>query len=282
VFVTFNDFHRGNFKPYILKSSDLGKSWTSVSGDLPLQDPVWTVVQDHVNPDLLFAGSEFGLSFTVDGGGHWVALKGGMPVIPIRDLEIQKRESDLVAASFGRGFFVLDDYAPLRQMTPATFLQDAALFAPGRKAQAYEELGYYRAQGDNVASANPPVGALLTYYLREDQKDAKVALLITDAAGKQVRQLDATATAGLHRTPWDLRETAPPAAAQQGGRRGPPTEENAENEGGRGGRGGAGGRGFRQGPLVKPGTYTVTLGKLVNGTVTPLAKSQTVEVVGLQ
>jgi hypothetical protein len=272
VFVTFNDFHRGNFKPYILKSNDLGRNWTSVSGDLPLHDPAWTIVQDHVNPNLLFAGTEFGLAFTIDGGSHWTALKSGLPVIPIRDLEIQRRESDLVAASFGRGFFVLDDYSALRQVTPATLSEDAVLFAPGRKARAYEEIGYYRAQGDNVASPNPPSGALLTYYLREDQKDAKVVLTVADAAGRQVRQLDASANAGVHRTPWDLRETAPPAPPQQGGRRGPVAEEG----------GGRGGRGLRQGPLVKPGAYTVTLGKLVNGSITPMGKPQTVEVVPLE
>jgi hypothetical protein len=256
VFVTFNDFHRGNFRPYILKSSDLGKSWSSINGDLPQRDPVWTLVQDHVNGNLLFAGTEFGLSFTIDGGSHWMALKGGIPVTPIRDLEIQKREGDLVAASFGRGFFVLDDYAPLRQMTPATLSEDAVLFAPGRKARAYDEIGYYRAQGDNVASPNPPMGALLTYYLREDQKDAKVVLSVTDAAGRQVRQLDALANAGLHRTHWDLRETPPQAA-------------------------GNGGRGVRQGPLVRPGSYTVTLGRLANGTVTSMGKPQIVEVAPL-
>jgi hypothetical protein len=272
--VTFNDFHRGNFKPYILKSTDLGRNWTSIGGDLPANDPVWTVVQDHVNPKLLFAGTEFGMSFTIDGGSRWVALKAGVPSIPIRDLEIQKRENDLVAASFGRGFFVLDDFAPLRQMTPDTLSEEAVLFAPGRKARAYDEIGYYRAQGDNIASPNPPMGALLTYYLRQDQKDAKVVLTVTDASGKQVRQIDASAGAGLHRTPWDLRETPPPAPPQQAGRRGPPTEENPE--------GGRGGRGFRQGLLVKPGTYIVTLGRLANGAVTPLGKPQTVEVIGLE
>jgi photosystem II stability/assembly factor-like uncharacterized protein len=258
LFVTLNDFHRGNFKPYLLKSGDLGKTWTSISGDLPERDPAWTVVQDHVNPSLLFVGTEFGLSFTVDGGRHWVALKGGMPVITIRDLEIQKRESDLVAASFGRGFFVLDDYAPLRQFAPDLLTSDGVLFAPGRKARLYEESPLYRAQGDNVASPNPPVGALLTYYLRERPPEGKVVLTVTDSAGKQVRQIDTVNTAGLHRTPWDLRESAPPAPA-----------------GGRGGRG----FGVQRGPLVKPGVYTVTLGRLVNGVLAPLGSPVTVEVM---
>jgi photosystem II stability/assembly factor-like uncharacterized protein len=299
VFVTLNDFHRGNFKPYVMKSSDLGRTWSSVSGDLPERDPVWTVVQDGVNANLLFTGTEFGLSFTVDGGRHWVKIKGGMPTIAIRDLEIQARESDLVAASFGRGFFVLDDYAALRGLTPQLLSQEGALLAPGRKARQYDELGYYRAQGDNIASANPPGGALLTYYLREDLPNAaagaagpKMVLTIADSTGKQVRQLDASSKAGLHRTPWDLRETAP--AGQAGGRgagAARPPAEGGEQEagvsappGGRGGRGGGGGgRGFaRTGPAVKAGSYQVTLGKLVNGTLTPVGQPQMVEVVPLE
>ena len=297
VFVTLNDFQRGNFEPYVVKSIDLGRTWTPISADLPHRDPAWTIAQDPVNPNLLFVGTEFGLSLTLDGGKHWVPLKSGLPPIPIRDLAIQKRESDLAAASFGRGFFVLDDYAPLRQIAPDTFSQEAALFAVGRKARAYEEIGYYRAQGDNLASPNPAMGALLTYFLRDDPGDAKIVLTVTDATGKMVRQLDAATKAGLHRTGWDLRETAPPPPAGQGQGRG-----GRGGAGGGGGRGsatppageeqpaeeqpqaGRGGRGFgrRQGPLVKPGTYTVTLGKLVNGTVTPIARPQTVEVVPLE
>ena len=118
-FVSINNFHRGDFKPYVLKTTDLGRTWTSIAGDLPQRDPVWAVVQDNVNPNLLFVGTEFGMSFSVDGGARWVPFKSGMPTINIREIEIQKRESDLVAASFGRGFFVVDDYSPLRHLTAA-------------------------------------------------------------------------------------------------------------------------------------------------------------------
>ncbi len=319
VFVTINDFQRGNFKPYVLKSTDLGRNWTSISGDLPQRDPVWTIVQDHLNPNLLFIGTEFGLSFTVDGGRHWIPLKGGMPTINIRDLEIQKRESDLVAASFGRSFFVLDDFAALRQISPNVFNDEATLFAVGRRARAFDEPGYYRAQGDNLASPNPPSGALLTYYLRDDLAGAgsgadapKMVLQVADSTGKMVRQIDASNKSGLHRTPWDLREPAPAGGGGRGGFGGggggrgagggggrgagrggdgaaataPPTEPPSEETGipaGRGaGGGGRGGRGGRSGPLVRPGTYTVTLGKLAGGTFTPMGKPQTVEVVPLE
>jgi photosystem II stability/assembly factor-like uncharacterized protein len=292
VFVTVNDFHRGNFKPYVLKSTDLGRTWKSIAGDLPERDPVWTIVQDHMNPNLLFVGSEFGMSFSVDGGAHWVKIRGGMPTIAIRDLTIQRRESDLVGASFGRGFFVLDDFSALRRLTPDTLAQEGTLFAAGRPARAYDEIGYYRAQGDNVSDPNPPFGALLTYHVRDNvQGDAKMVLTVTDAAGKQVRQLDASGQAGLHRTPWDLRETAVAApAGAQGGRRGggdaaagDAAAGEEQPQAGRGGRGGGGGgRGGRGGPMVRPGTYTVQLGKLAGGTVTPLGEAQKVEVIPLE
>ena len=283
VFVALNDFQRGNFQPYLLKSADLGRTWTPIAGNLAPRDPAWTIVQDPVNPSLLFVGTEYGLSFTVDGGRQWVPLKGGLPPIPIRDLEIQTRESDLVAASFGRGFFVLDDYAPLRQITPDVFSQEGVLFAVGRKARAYEQIGYYEAQGDNMASPNPPMGALLTYFVRDEPGEAKIVLTVTDSEGKMVRQIEGAAKAGLHRTAWDLRETPPPAPQGQGrgGRgAGTPPVEGEEQTAARGGRG-FGGRG-RQGALVKPGNYNVTLGKMVNGTVTPLGKPQMVEVVPLE
>jgi photosystem II stability/assembly factor-like uncharacterized protein len=300
LFVTLNDFQRGNFKPYVMKSTDLGRTWTSISGDLPNGEPAWTIVQDHITPNLLFVGTEYGLWFTVDGGQHWIKIRNGMPPIPIRDLEIQKRESDLSAASFGRGFFVLDDYSALRQLTPQVLLSEGALFAPGRKARAYDELGYYRAQGDNIGSPNPPFGALLTYYLRDDVAGAdapKVVLQVTDASGKMVRQLDGSSKAGVHRMAWDLRET-PPQNAQGGGRGGnvaapaspaaagdqqpPAGGADAAAAFGRGGRGGAGGRGGRGGAMVKPGTYTVTLGKLGAGTLVPIGQPQRVEVVPLE
>jgi hypothetical protein len=260
-----------------MKSTDLGRTWTSIAGDLATNDPAWTVVQDHIDPNLLFVGTEFGLSFTVDGGQHWIKFRNGMPPIPIRDLAIQRRETDLAAASFGRGFFILDDYSPLRQLTPEVLQSEGALLASGRKARLFEELGYYRSQGDNIASSNPPFGAILSYYLREDVP-AQVVLQVADGGGRMVRQLDVSAKSGLHRVAWDLRESAPPnGQAGRGavslGEPGPDGQPVA-----RGGRGGRVGRGNQ----VKPGTYTVTLGKLSAGAVTPIGQSQKVEVVPLE
>ncbi len=208
---------------------------------------------------------------------------------------------------------MLDDFSALRKLTPATLTEEGALFAVGRPARAYDEIGYYGVQGENLATPNPPFGALLTYYVRDNvQGDAKIVLTVTDSAGKLVRQMDASGQAGLHRTPWDLRETAPAGAQGGGGRRGggadaaaagdtatPPNPDPAQAgrgaAGGGGGRGGAGGgggrggggggfggRGARGGPMVRPGTYTVQLGRLVGTTVTPIGEAQKLEVVPLE
>src|SRR5262249_38743507 len=169
----FGNHKMGDFKPYLLKSTDQGKSWTSIAGDLPERGPVWALAEDPKDPRLLFAGTEFGLFFTTDGGGKWVQLKGKMPVVAVRDIALQKRESDLVLASFGRGFFVLDDYSPLRGLDVAA-LDKEALFFPVKDAWIYapsQPLGLKDKafQGDQYYSApNPPFGAVFTYYLKDE------------------------------------------------------------------------------------------------------------------
>ena len=126
VYAAFENHKNGDFKPYLLKSTDAGKTWSSIAGDLPENGPVLAFAEDPVNANLLFAGTEFGAFFTIDGGQHWVQLKGGLPTIAVRDMVIQARESDLVIATFGRGFYVLDDITPLRQMKPESTEQAAA------------------------------------------------------------------------------------------------------------------------------------------------------------
>ena len=172
VYVALDNHKYGDFKPYVLKSTNAGRSFTDISGDLPDRHLVWRIVQDHVEPELLFAATEFGLYFTVDGGDQWLELKGGVPTIAFRDLTIQRREQDLVAASFGRGIYILDDYTPLRGLTPETVASPALLFPP-RRAWWYIEkhpLGFTpgASQGHGLYRApNPPFGAVFTYYLKE-------------------------------------------------------------------------------------------------------------------
>ncbi len=174
VYVVVDDHKSGDFAPYILKSTNRGGSWRSISEGLPERHVAWRLVQDHVTPRLLVAATEFGVFFTV-GGRTWTKLSGGVPNISIRDLAIQKRENDLVAASFGRSFFVLDDYTPLRSLTAKNLASDTMLF-PVRDALWYIQrmpLGEFRvgsksSQGDAYFVAdNPPFGAVITYYLPE-------------------------------------------------------------------------------------------------------------------
>jgi len=272
VFVALNNWQRGDYRPYLVRSADRGRTWTSIAGNLPDRHDVWTVVQDHLKSDLLFAGTEFGLFVSVDGGARWTQLRGGMPVIQVRDLAVQRRENDLVLGTFGRGFYVLDDYSPLRAITPEALAADAAIF-PLRDAYLFDTVGMAPAgsagigpMAGNWTADNPPFGALITYALRDPlPSDAKLVMTITDSEGNQVRRLDLDDVAGVHRIAWDLR-TDPPA-----------TPEAAAGRGG-----GQGGFGRRQAPHVEPGRYTATLGRLVGDTVTPIGEPQSFGVVPLE
>lgn len=294
------DAHKdGDFKPYVLKSSNRGTSWVSISGNLPQRGTVYSLMEDHENPNLLFAGTEFGVFFTVDGGKRWVQLKGGIPVIAVRDLDIQRREDDLVAGTFGRGFYVLDDYSMLRNMSPASLEQEAQLFAV-KDALAYmpdAPLGLpdKSFQGDSYYTApNPPFGAVFTYYLRDGLKTLKqqrqarekknagakypgwdelraedrekkpeVILTVKDEAGNIVRTMSGPVGKGFHRVAWDLRY--PPLN---------PTDiKPASND-----------NPFRSkptGPLAVPGKYTVEMMKRVNGQETSLGSAQPFTVTSL-
>jgi hypothetical protein len=138
LYAAFDNHKNEDFKPYLLKSSDNGKTWTSIAGDLPENGPVLGFAEDTVNPNLLFSGTEFGAYFTIDGGKHWVRLKGGLPTIAVRDIVVQRQENDLVIATFGRGFYVLDDITPLRQLKLEATEQAAAMY-PVRDALMYVE-----------------------------------------------------------------------------------------------------------------------------------------------
>lgn len=186
VYAAFNNHQAGDFKPYVMKSSDTGRTWTSITGNLPEKGSVYALAEDHVNRDLLFAGTEYGLFVTRDGGRKWLQLNGGLPTIQVRDLAIQKRENDLVVATFGRGFYVLDDYSALRTMNDAALASSFVLF-PSRPAPlyvpsvplglsdaigpAFQGAGYYMAN-------NPPYGAVFTYYMKtalKSRRDARQA-----------------------------------------------------------------------------------------------------------
>ena len=129
VYAVLDNHKEGDFNPYLYKSTDRGQTWTSLSKNLPKRTLLWRIVQDHVNKNLFFLATEFGVYTSLDGGVNWQKLPG-TPNMGFRDLVIQKRENDLVAASFGRGFYVLDDYSALREMTPARLKEEGTLFTP--------------------------------------------------------------------------------------------------------------------------------------------------------
>ena len=283
VYVAINNHKRGDFRPYIAKSTDRGKTWTDISGNLPERGSVYTLKQDHVNPNLLFCGTEFGCYFTVDGGKKWVELAAGLPTVGIRDIEIQERENDLVLASFGRGFYILDDYSPLREINGDTSKEDKIY--PIKKGLMYSQsapmAGGSRAfQGANFYTApNPPFGVAFTYHLKDslktkqsvrkdkDRKNARagkdvpypswedlkaedreiapsVWLVIRDSEGNVVQRLPGSTSKGMRRTHWNYRHG--------GGRRG--------------------------GPLAAPGSYTVEIIKMVDGEVTELVAATPFEI----
>jgi photosystem II stability/assembly factor-like uncharacterized protein len=300
VYAAFNNMQMGDFKPYLLKSTDRGKSWTSIVGDLPERGGVWTVAQDWVNPNLLFAGTEFGLYFSTDGGRKWIKFDS-LPLIAVRDVVLHRREGDVVIATFGRGFWILDDYSLLRSVKPETLDQEATIF-PVKAAAMYIESSPIGLPGKgflgsaHYTAPNPPFGAIFTYYLKDDLKSRRkqreerekkivkeggtltypsweelraetretepsMLLIVKDEEGNVVRRIPAPAKSGFHRVAWDLRFPASTPIRLEARRR----------------RGGDEDGGGPEGPLAAPGKYTVTLAKQVDDVVTPVGPPQPFE-----
>ncbi len=302
VYAAFSNHKMGDFAPYLFVSEDRGRSWRSIAGDLPEREIVWSLGEDPEVPGLLFAGTEFGVYTTLDQGAHWLRLKGGLPTIAVRDLDIQEREGDLVLGTFGRSFYVLDDYTALRHLAeerlaaPQVFpVRDALLYIEtsrlgGREGRGSQGAAFYTAP-------NPPFGALISYWLpekvesrqearRRAEKEARkegggnpypsweelraedlettpaVVLTIRDEDGQVVRRITGPRGKGLHRVVWNLRWPSVDPVSF-GGRQLDPWEDPA------------------RGPLALPGTYTVTLSQLVDGAMTELAGPQEIRVVPL-
>ncbi len=306
-FIAADDHKSGDYTPYLYETVDGGETWRSIRGDLPDGVIIWQIEQDHVDPDLLFVGAENGLYVSLDRGDHWHLLGKGpagdgdgatVPTIAMRDLAIQRRDDDLVAASFGRGFYVLDDYSPLRGLA-GDALSAAATMFPIRRAWRY--IPHHRAQAKGqptlgssaFRSDNPAFGATVTYHLADDiqteraarragEKDLDgdvpfpgwdtlraehletepvVLLVVRDAVGTVVRSLAAPCTAGLHRVTWDLRGPAPdPVSLAKPAFVEPWVEDPV-------------------GPLVGAGRYTVELVHIADGAVEILAGPESVDVV---
>jgi len=288
VYAVFDNHKTGDFKPYLVKSTDRGKTWHSITGDLPERQILWRFSQDHIKPDLYFLGAEFGLYFSLNGGNKWIQLKGNVPTISFRDIEIQRRENDLVGASFGRSFFVLDDFSFLREVCDEVLNEKEFILFPIRKASLYVPArvlgGEKGSQGDGFFTApNPPFGAVFTYYLKDTLKTLKqtrrekeqktkkqggdniypgwdalkkeereespvITFVIRDSEGKVVNRVTGPVSAGFHRVSWNLRYAS---LSSTGG----------------------------SGPFVVPGKYSVMAEKRIKDEVTPFGQLQTVEVV---
>lgn len=302
VYAVLDNHKRGDYKPYVIKTTNLGRSWKSISGNLPARGSAHTIVQDHVDPDLLFVGTEFGLFFTQDGGTNWNPLKTNFPTIAVRDIEIQPRENDLVVGTFGRGIYILDDYSALR--TKTSTLADHQLF-PVRDPWLFVEGDLWdgREKGSMGAgfftAPNPPAGALFSYYLKDGVKsrqairrereievekagggtpypswatlrsedredDPELFIIVRDSAGNVVRQVAGKTDAGFNRGNWDLRLPPPdPIDLSEKGER-PYWELPAV------------------GPLALPGDYAARLAVQTDGVLTEVGVAQQFSVKALE
>jgi photosystem II stability/assembly factor-like uncharacterized protein len=293
VYVAAENHQNGDFAPYLLKSTDSGHTWKSIAGDLPARGSTYSMAEDHVDSQLLFAGTEFAAYWSRDGGQHWIKI-AGIPTIAVREIAIQKRENDLVLGTFGRGVYIVDDYSPVR-VAPPTGPTTAATLYPVRDAVMYVPTSQYGLpgkafQGEMLYAAdNPPYGAVFTYQLKDglktlkqkridaeqaaekagqpirypsaddlraeaDEEPPAILLTVSSATGTPIRVITGPIEKGLQRVAWDLR-----APAHQL----PPNRPRGELE-----------ELFGDplvGPYLLPGRYSVTLSQRVGGTVTQLA-----------
>lgn len=287
-YVCFNHHRYGDFKPYVLKTTNGGQSWTPIQSNLPQRGSVYSIAEDHVNPDLLFVGTEFGVFFSNNGGNSWIQLKSGLPTIAVRDIDIQRRENDLVLGTFGRGFYILDDYSPLRHLAGENLSKPAHIFPIKESLMFVERFPLGLRDKGHLGSSyfstpNPPVGAVFTYFLKdepltlkqvrqrkeseriaknqsvyypsmdslrmEDRQEAPYLLFtIRDASGDVVRHLKAPAKSGMHRIVWDFRYNNP-APLDQRSKPAPDVLFASESKG----------------HLAMPGEYTVSLSQFVDG-----------------
>jgi hypothetical protein len=305
VYVVVDDHKSGDFSPYVLKSENRGRSWRSISSNLPDRHVLWRIVQDHVDGNLMFLGTEFGVFFTVDGGGQWTKLSGNVPNIAFRDLAIQQRENDLVGATFGRSFYVLDDYSPLRTVSN-DLLQNGTVLFPVRRTHWYvpkrphscQKPGCVDSQGDAYfVSPNPPFGAVFTYYLAEERKSLKDRRTAAEKDRVEASEdvvfpdwdsLDAEALEDQPAILFTVSDTYGnvsrhiEAPAKAGFQRvawdlrypvvDPWLPEDQRGQG----------FGYPAGVLVAPGTYQVAMYERIDGELRDLNQNQTFEVVSIR
>jgi hypothetical protein len=205
-YLAVTGYRAGTYAPLVYRTADSGKTWQSVAGNLPADNPVRFVYEDPKNANLLYAGTEFGLYLSFDRGGSWVKYPD-LPTVMVDDLAIHPRDGDMVVATHGRSLYVVDDVAPLQLLTTETQSKPAFLFPP-RPAFGFEPLpGYVDSEGSAVfRGANPPAGAIITAYVKEYTGDP-IKISIASAAGTPVANLTMPGTPGFNRVAWDLKPT---------------------------------------------------------------------------
>ena len=287
VYASFNITKGDDFKPYVLRSNDKGASWSLISNNLPENGSVHTLEQDFVNKNLLFLGTEFSFFCSVDGGNFWKKLDAGLPDIAVRDIAIQQRENDLVIATFGRGFYVIDDYSALRDVNEDFFNKEAYIFPIADALMYLETRGRYGQGSTGYLGDNPDFGATFSYFLKdvpktlkkerlktedelfkagkpipaatkeqlkaeENQLDPYLVFAITDASGDLVKNIYEKPSTGLSRVNWNLRNQGTYPSRR------PVKEFSPFNDG-------------SDGNLAMPGTYKVSMSLVFNGETKLLA-----------
>ncbi len=298
VFACFNNHKKDDFLPYVLMSKDKGKTWKSISKNLPKNGSVHTIAQDNINPNLLFIGTEFGVYYSINSGESWTELKAGIPTIAVRDLVIQERENDLVVATFGRGFYILENYSPIREWNNEIKekkahifnIKNSLLYVPKNRGGSWGATPYL--------AKNPEYGTTISYYLKDsyktsqtkrresekeliksksplpettpkklfDEKNEKAPYLIftiSDMEGNEIRKLYAPAKKGINRIQWNLKylwsNPIKPTEIFD------PIKEKTN-----------------QGVFVLPGTYQVKMDLVLENLIETLVENQKFEVIKLQ
>jgi photosystem II stability/assembly factor-like uncharacterized protein len=270
-YITFDNHRSADFGIYIYMTTNFGDSFTRITTGIPPEGGTIHVVrEDPVNPNLLFAGAEFGLYVTFDRGAHWHKMQNGLPTVPVFDIQIHPRDHDLILATHGRGIWIMDNIAALEEMNDQVLSSDLKLFS-GRPGIEWKMANYRGFTGTNLfLAANAPAGLLLDIF---SKTAGQVRITVADKSGTQIRQLNARAEAGaIVRTAWDMRYEAPlppagggAAGAGRGGRGG--GGANAAGGGGRGGRGGRGGGGSgAAAPAAAPAASDTAAGQAGSGT----------------
>ncbi|HEX6317029.1 MAG TPA: hypothetical protein VFZ73_19285, partial [Gemmatimonadaceae bacterium] len=241
-YVTVDGHRSDDLKPYVFITNDFGRTWTSISSNLPAYGNVQTIVEDPKNPELLFVGTEFGLYASLNRGQSWQKFMNNYPTVRTDDIKIHPRDGDLIVGSHGRSVWIADDITPLQQLTPAVMDANVHLFDI-RPAVAWlndRKLGQQVTGQMVFAGENAPAGTSINYYLKS-AGSGTARIQIADVTGRVIRDLEGPVAQGINRVQWNLAPNPPPDA-----------------QGGRGGGGGGGG-GFGFGGGVEPGTYKVTL-----------------------